>query len=92
MNVSVVSKAYINSLSTTSFLFTKGAFGTVRLVIQNSTGLVRAMKTIAKSSLIKEDENRIFAELEILKELDHPHIIRLYELFQDEKHYYLITE
>lgn len=73
-------------------LFNTGAFGTVRLVIQNSTGLVRAMKTITKHSLIKEDESRIFAELEILKELDHPHIIRLYELFQDEKNYYLITE
>jgi calcium-dependent protein kinase len=28
----------------------------------------------------------------ILKNLDHPNIVNLYELFEDEKFYYLITE
>lgn len=28
----------------------------------------------------------------ILKNLDHPHIVKLYELFQDTQNYYLITE
>ena len=50
------------------------------------------MKTIKKSSLIQEEEKKIFSELVILKNLDHPHIVKLYELFQDEKNYYLITE
>lgn len=30
--------------------------------------------------------------MEILKNLDHPNIVKLYELYQDEKFYYLITE
>lgn len=30
--------------------------------------------------------------MNILKNLDHPHIVRLYELFQDEANYYLVTE
>ena len=34
----------------------------------------------------------MFSEMNILKTLDHPHIIRLYELYQDSKSYYLITE
>ena len=50
------------------------------------------MKTIKKNSLHKEDEERMFAEMNILKGLDHPNILKLYELFQDEIHYYLITE
>jgi calcium-dependent protein kinase len=30
--------------------------------------------------------------MDILKNLDHPNIVKLYELYQDEKFYYLITE
>jgi calcium-dependent protein kinase len=30
--------------------------------------------------------------MNILKNLDHPHIVKLYELYQDETNYYLITE
>lgn len=50
------------------------------------------MKSIKKTSLIQEDEIKIFSELVILKNLDHPHIVKLYELFQDDKNYYLIME
>lgn len=50
------------------------------------------MKSIKKSSLIVEEAKKIFSELVILKNLDHPHIVKLYELFQDDKNYYLITE
>ena len=57
-----------------------------------SQGLIRAMKIIKKSSLIREDEGKFFAELYILKNLDHPNIVRLLDLFQDDESYYLITE
>lgn len=50
------------------------------------------MKSIKKTALIQEDEIKIFSELVILKNLDHPHIVKLYELFQDDKNYYLIME
>ena len=52
----------------------------------------RAMKSMKKSSLLKEEESKMFAEMNILKDLDHPNIVKLYELFQDEENYYLITE
>jgi calcium-dependent protein kinase len=54
--------------------------------------MVRAMKSMKKSSLLKEEEKKMFAEMNILKDLDHPNIVKLYELFQDEENYYLITE
>ena len=31
-------------------------------------------------------------EYYILKEIDHPHVIKIYELWQDEVYYYIITE
>ncbi len=50
------------------------------------------MKSIKKCAIIKEDEERMFSEMNILKNLDHPNILKLYELYQDEQHYFLITE
>lgn len=54
--------------------------------------MTRAMKSMKKSSLLKEEERKMFAEMNILKDLDHPNIVKLYELFQDDENYYLITE
>lgn len=34
----------------------------------------------------------MFSEVNILKQLDHPSIVKLFELYQDEKNYYLVTE
>ena len=36
--------------------------------------------------------DELFAELAILKEIDHPNVMRIYELFRDEVNYYLIME
>lgn len=70
----------------------EGAFGSVRLVKNKVTGIVRAMKSIKKSSIIQEDEQKMFTEVQILKQCDHPNILKLYELYQDDTNYYLITE
>ena len=53
---------------------------------------MRALKTIQKKDLPKEDELKLFSEMNLLRILDHPNIIKLIELFQDDKNYYLITE
>ena len=34
----------------------------------------------------------MFGELKILRKLDHPNILKVYDLFQDENYFYLITE
>lgn len=69
-----------------------GAFGTVYSVKHKSTGMIRAMKSIMKDSVIKDEEQSLFNELAILKEADHPNILKLHELYQDNCYYYLITE
>ena len=40
-----------------------------------------------------EDEKKmLFNEINVLKGLDHPNIVKMYEFFEDEKRYYIVTE
>lgn len=43
--------------------------------------MVRAIKQIRKDKVLKEDEMEMFAEVDVLKGLDHPNIVKLYELY-----------
>ncbi|CAD8150941.1 unnamed protein product [Paramecium pentaurelia] len=85
-------KGSINKVYAFGQVLGQGAFGKVWKVTHKTTGLIRAMKQIKKSELIKEDEQKLFQEMHILKNLDHPHIVKLYELYQDQTNYYMITE
>jgi len=69
-----------------------GAFGEVRRCISKETQALRAVKIIKKSSMDPESVKSFQYELSILKKLDHPNIIKLYEVFEDGKHYYLVQE
>lgn len=70
----------------------EGAYGKVCILTHKTTMMQRAMKAVKKSSVVKDKEMELFNEVSLLKQLDHPNIIKLFELFQDEGHYYLITE
>lgn len=49
----------------------------------------RAIKTISKNDVKDKD---IFAtEVQLLKKLDHPNIIKLYEVYETDKTIYLVT-
>ena len=37
-------------------------------------------------------EGQLETEFEILKSVDHPNIIKFYEMYVDDQHYHLITE
>lgn len=50
------------------------------------------MKTMSKETLINENRQKLLSELNILKKLDHPNIVRIYEIFSDDINYYLIME
>ena len=76
-----------------------GSFATVKLVKNNVTGLIRAMKIIKK----KKDPNdndpsngtsdiEIINEINILKQIDHPNVVKIFEVYNSEDAFYLITE
>jgi len=67
-----------------------GAFSIVYEVTHKTTKIKRALKKINKKSVVADDS--FFTEYNILKSMDHPHICKLLELFQDKEHYYLVTE
>lgn len=69
----------------------EGAFGFVRMAEHKKTQSQRAVKNILKTSLLK-DNLEFVKEIAVMKAMDHPHIIKLYESFEDEKYFYLVME
>ena len=69
-----------------------GAFGEVYICIHRQAGFTRAVKVLQKSAIDESDRERFLCEINILKIMDHPNIVRLYETYSDNKRYYLVTE
>ncbi|XP_064470778.1 serine/threonine-protein kinase SIK3-like isoform X2 [Ornithodoros turicata] len=70
----------------------KGNFAVVRLATHIITKTKVAIKIIDKTHLDEENLKKIFREVQIMKLLHHPHIIRLYQVMETEKMIYLVTE
>ena len=71
----------------------EGAFGAVYRVQNKYTGAICAMKIIRKnSSYSGTDEKEIKNEINILRMMDHPNILKIFEFYSNEKEYYIITE
>jgi 5'-AMP-activated protein kinase catalytic alpha subunit len=70
----------------------KGAFGLVKLAINSQTGEKVAIKVINESKIPKDQRLHFYREIEILKNIKHPNIIRLFSHITKEKQLYLITE
>ncbi|CAE8623275.1 unnamed protein product [Polarella glacialis] len=68
----------------------EGSYGTVSMCSHKDTKVDRAVKSIAKKD-IKQKE-RFQQEIDLMKLLDHPNIIKLYETFEDRKNIYLVME
>ena len=68
-----------------------GNYCTVRKAIHRVTGQERAVKTLRKSVLSRNSRN-FLSEAKILQETSHPHILRLYEYFEDSHAFHLVTE
>lgn len=52
----------------------------------------RAVKIIKKEAMNAEERESFKTEMATLKKLDHPNILKLYEVFEDTKKYFLVTE
>ena len=67
-----------------------GHYGVVRKCMHRESGEWYAIKSIRKSKVSKIEVLK--REIEILKEVKHPNIIALIEVYEDERYLHLITE
>lgn len=71
----------------------EGKFGKVFMVKEVNTGFILAMKIVEKNKILRENLlEQFIRELKIQTFLNHPNIISLYGLFQDETHFYALME
>ncbi|KAI9217114.1 kinase-like domain-containing protein [Blastocladiella britannica] len=70
----------------------EGNFAKVKLGTHALTGEKVAVKIIDKSKLDKATSKKLFREVRIMKLLNHPHIVRLYEVIDTPRELYLILE
>ena len=61
----------------------------VRLVVHKLSGVERVVKIYHRE---KDNEQKAMNQINALKKLDHPNIIRLYEYFMDNSFIYIILE
>ena len=69
-----------------------GSYGIVYLAVNIITKQNVAMKKINKVKENAIDDMEIKNEIEILKKLDHPNIVKIIEFFSTPKAYYIITD
>ena len=68
----------------------EGAYGKIYKVKNKQSGDIRAMKQITKTKIT--DMGKFQTEIKILSMLDHPNIVRLFEVIEDDKYYNLLQE
>ena len=70
----------------------EGTFGKVFKVKNKNNNCIRAMKQIDKRFLNNIDDSEVGKEIEILKKLNHPYIMKLYEYYVNDDNLFLISE
>ena len=70
----------------------KGSFGVVKSAINTQTGEKVAIKILNEAKIPYEYKINSLREIEIMKNLKHPNIIRFYGYINKDKQLYLITE
>jgi len=72
----------------------KGCFARVHLARNKSNGTKVAIKTIEKSKILKHPnfiESAMF-EIDALRVINHPNVIKIYEVFENELYVHLVIE
>ena len=72
----------------------EGTYGKVFLGKHKISNVLRAIKQIQKdkANLREEDEKAIINEINIIKSLDHPNIMKVYEYFNTDKYLSIVSE
>jgi len=66
-----------------------GAFGSVFEATHKATGIRRAVKQVRKG---RTRFSEFVAEVEVLAEIDHPHVVNIVEWFEDQYNFFIVEE
>ena len=70
-----------------------GNYGVVKKVrLIKNQAVIRAMKIIPEENIIQGGGESLIDEIEILKSLEHPNIMKVYESFVFDNNYYIVSE
>ena len=78
-----------------SVLLGEGSFGKVyKAHMKGAPTVFRAVKEVQKSSGIVSAEQRtaLIQEVDLLAQVDHPHVMKVYELFEDDFKFAIVSE
>lgn len=70
----------------------EGSKSVVYKCIFKETGEERCVKIVEKSSWNDDINASIRKEIELLKKMDHPNIVRVFGTFEDQKFYYIVMD
>lgn len=71
----------------------EGAFGKVNVVTSKSTGKVYALKAQSKAFLVSNgQESHTIGEYQLLRELNHVFIVKIYQALQDNRYVYFLMD
>lgn len=88
----MVDSESINDYYTLGKELGQGSFGVVKKVIKKDDGSEYACKIINKTKLEENELASLQSEVEILSSIDHPNIVKLYEVFEDDNDFFMILE
>jgi len=67
-----------------------GSYGTVCRATHYSTKAVYAVKTVSKTHI--KSMERLRREIDMMRAMDHPNVVKLYETFEDKRAIHLVLE
>ncbi|KAJ3210043.1 MAP/microtubule affinity-regulating kinase 3 [Entophlyctis luteolus] len=70
----------------------EGNFAKVKLAKHKLTGVEVAIKVIDKTTLDEKKLSKLYREVRIMKHLNHPHIVKLYEVIETKYTVFLVME
>ena len=73
----------------------EGHFGSVRTAFKKreySPHKLFAVKSISLKKLSEKEYQDLILEVKIISSLEHPHIVKFYETYYDDKYFHIVTE
>ena len=70
----------------------QGAFASVRLAIHRETKMNVAIKVLHKKRMSEDDLVGFQNEVAFLSEIDHPNVVQLLDLYEDDDNFCLVLE